>query len=361
MPRVDYKGAVHIHTTYSDGGGDMEEVVSAARNAGLDFLVLSDHDTLAPKKDGWEGWKEGVLLVVGAEITPRLGGHILALQVNNVDGLKLLSPEEYLPKVKGQGGRVFVVHPLGRGDYNPKKRHEAWADWARPEIDGIEIWAYMHDWIEGLNYRRFLDYFLHPEFKITGPQREVVAIWDELGKRRKVVGIGGLDAHCRRAFFSKIQVFPYVELFKTIRTHILSEPFTGVDEEDIQRVTSALVEGRVYVAYDFLADATGFSLIASDARGTYEMGQEIACPASGLYRPSVWAGGKTPGRLCRRPVEFSVTSPLQAEITLLKDGLVVSKATGTSLKFASEKRGVYRAEVKLGTRPWVFSNPIYVR
>lgn len=361
MPRVDYKGAIHIHTDYSDGGGDMEEVVSSAGCAGLDFLVVSDHNTLAPKKDGWEGWKEGVLVVVAAEITTNLRGHILALEVNDVDGLGFLSAEEYLPKVKGQGGWAFVVHPLGRGDYNPKKKREAWNDWTRPEIDGIEIWDYMHDWIEGLNYRRFLDYFLHPESKITGPRQEVLAIWDELGKRRKVVGIGGLDAHSRRAFFAKIQVFPYEELFKTIRTHILSEPFTGVDEEDIKRVTSALVEGRSFVAYDFLADATGFAFTASDSLGTYEMGQEITSSPPGLHMSLAKAEGEAPGRFDRGPVEFSVTSPFEAEIALLKDGLVVSRVNGTSLKFVSDKSGVYRAEVKLDTKPWVFSNPIYLR
>jgi len=357
MPRFDYKGAVHIHTTYSDGGGDMEEVLSAARSAGLDFLVISDHDTLAPKTDGWEGWKEGVLVVVAAEITAKRRGHILTLEMNDVDGLKDLPPEEYLPRVKGQGGWAFVVHPLGRSEYNPQRRRESWCDWTRPEIDGIEIWAYMHDWIEGLNYRRFLGYLLHPESKITGPPPEVLSVWDELGRRRRIAGIGGLDAHSRRTFLSKIKIFPYENLFKTIRTHILCEPFTEKDEEDIKRVASALVEGRSYVAYDFLADATGFSFTASDSQGTYEMGQEIGSSARSLDKVAAKesAGGD------RGPVEFAVTSPFEAEIYLLKDGLVVSQAKGTSLKLERAESGVYRAEVKLAGKPWVFSNPIYLR
>jgi hypothetical protein len=254
-----------------------------------------------------------------------------------------------------------VVHPLGRSEYNPKGRREAWGDWTRPEIDGIEIWAYMHDWIEGLNYRRFLDYLLHPESKITGPPREVLALWDELGKRKRVAGMGGLDAHSRRAFFSRIQVFPYHKLFKTIRTHILCEPFTGVDKEDMRRVTTALVEGCSYVAYDLLADSSGFSFTASDTRATYEMGQEINASAADLERAAAGNGREMSGAVNCQPPEFTVVSPFEAEISLLKDGLVISQTTGASLKFASQGSGVYRVEVKLNGRPWIFSNPIYLR
>ena len=66
-----YKGAVHIHTRYSDGSGGMGEIIEAAQRAGLDFIVISDHNKLDAKYDGWEGWHDGVLVIAGAEVTPR--------------------------------------------------------------------------------------------------------------------------------------------------------------------------------------------------------------------------------------------------------------------------------------------------
>ena len=40
----DYAGAIHIHTDYSfDGNVKMPDVVRSAKNAGLDFIVITDH------------------------------------------------------------------------------------------------------------------------------------------------------------------------------------------------------------------------------------------------------------------------------------------------------------------------------
>src|SRR5262249_12919939 len=70
-------GAVHIHTTYSDGLGTVPEVAAAAREAGLDFVVITDHETLQPIADGWEGYHAGCLVLFGAEFRVH-EGHILA-------------------------------------------------------------------------------------------------------------------------------------------------------------------------------------------------------------------------------------------------------------------------------------------
>ncbi len=40
-PPGEMRGAWHVHTTRSDGRGDVAEVVRAAREAGLQFVVLS--------------------------------------------------------------------------------------------------------------------------------------------------------------------------------------------------------------------------------------------------------------------------------------------------------------------------------
>ena len=37
------KGAFHVHTNRSDGSGSVEEVAAAARSAGLQFVIFTDH------------------------------------------------------------------------------------------------------------------------------------------------------------------------------------------------------------------------------------------------------------------------------------------------------------------------------
>ena len=51
-----YKGAIHIHSRYSDGTGSLKQIVSAGLKSNLDFLIITDHNSLRLKKEGKEGW-----------------------------------------------------------------------------------------------------------------------------------------------------------------------------------------------------------------------------------------------------------------------------------------------------------------
>ena len=73
----DLSCVVHVHPTFSDGHATVEEMLADARAAGAGALLLTDHDSLEARRQGWEGWHDGVLLLVGQEISPR-GGHLLA-------------------------------------------------------------------------------------------------------------------------------------------------------------------------------------------------------------------------------------------------------------------------------------------
>ncbi|HEV7376010.1 MAG TPA: hypothetical protein VGN95_14925, partial [Pyrinomonadaceae bacterium] len=68
-------------------------------------------------------------------------------------------------------------------------------------------------------------------------------------------------------------------------------------------------------------------------------------------------------------VRLSATTPVQARVLLIKDGQVIRDEDGTSRKdFPVNERGVYRVEVyltQLGSlvkdKPWIISNPIYIK
>ncbi len=68
----EYTGVIHLHSEYSfDGRTPVSEMIRAARVSGVHFLALTDHACVTARERGWEGWHDGVLVLVGQEISPR--------------------------------------------------------------------------------------------------------------------------------------------------------------------------------------------------------------------------------------------------------------------------------------------------
>jgi hypothetical protein len=67
-----YSGALHVHTVHSDGKLTVAEVSRLARDAGLDFIAITDHDNTVHQTEAAPA--DGLLRIVGEEITTP-GGH----------------------------------------------------------------------------------------------------------------------------------------------------------------------------------------------------------------------------------------------------------------------------------------------
>lgn len=64
------KGDLHIHTTLSDGSLGVEEVIIQAKRLGLDFVSITDHDTMASvSRAKILGERYGVQTIPGVELT----------------------------------------------------------------------------------------------------------------------------------------------------------------------------------------------------------------------------------------------------------------------------------------------------
>ena len=61
------------------------------------------------------------------------------------------------------------------------------------------------------------------------------------------------------------------------------------------------------------------------------------------------------------PTDLVVQIPEVAELAVLKDGKPISTATGTSLALRADGPGVYRVEARYEGKPWIYTNPIYLR
>lgn len=340
----DYAGVIHIHSSYSDGLREVPEITAAAGEAGCDYMVLSDHDTL--KALPREGWYGRTALLVGEEISTGIDqGHFLAARLTSVIPPGQ-SPQETIHQVAAQGGLGFITHPFSKGQRNLfNLTPEPWQDWQVTGIRGLEIWNYSQDWKENFGgFWTFLQGLLCPESFIDGPLPETLQKWDELLQRLHVTGIGSVDAH---GYF-----YSYQRMFRTLRTHILTEVALSYQpeqfEQDKSLIYTALQRGNCYFSHDSLAPAKGFMYGADNGRLEVTMGEEIRLEPE---------------------VTIKISSPRKGLLRIVRDGQVVTSATGANrLVKAVREPGAYRAEVYLRgfsgfrrtLRPWIFSNPVYV-
>jgi hypothetical protein len=336
-------GVVHVHTTLSDGGGTPDEVISAARASGLGFVAISDHNSLDAKP--LEGWHDGVLVLVGTEISSP-SGHVLGLGIDrdpsfrfNGDGL------DALEDVRDLGGVPFAAHPFSaRADLR-------WTGWDLPGPWGLELLNGDSEWRRA-GPRLLLGaglYRLNPRYALLQGLRapaEALRRWDQLLSRRDVVGIAGADAHSRMPVTKRwtLRVPSYEALFSLARVHLLLDrALTGSNAAaDRASVVAALREGRLYVGLDGLAPADAFSFVVEGAGGRWTMGEHAPVVSGARAR----AGGLLPDG---------------TRLVLLRDGQRLAEAAAR-LDVPLPGPGVYRVEARVPgwPVPWVISNPVYV-
>lgn len=346
--RYEVSGVVHCHSTYSDGMEPIPVIADAANRAGLDFLLMTDHDTLAPLTDLGEQWHGDTLLLLGCEITPR-HNHLLAYGITRPISCHL-PPTEYTAAVAEQGGLAFLAHPHEQGSRFLGQNSYAWQDWSVTQFTGLEIWNYFSDWISACrSLPATLAALANWRQAVRRPNRQTLAKWDELGRTRRVVGIGGMDAHGikRRILGHELVLHPYERAFRTVRTHLLlPEPFARSVRHDRLLVMEALREGSCFLANHAEGDPRGFTFLGRHQGRWIPMGQEVTKQGD-------------------EPVHLSVRLPFsharKPHLRILKDGEVIAETVDCDLQAVDRGPGVYRVEAWRGERGWIFSNPIYVR
>jgi hypothetical protein len=338
-------GALHMHTVYSDGSGTVEELAAAARDAGLRWIVITDHDTLNGRP--YQGYIHGVLVIVGYEITPDRN-HFLALHVDTVIDRRL-PPQDFIDEVYARGGFGIIAHPdeQVKNDFKDIYR---WDDWSvdgpraregRPV--GIELWNAMSDWAEHLTPRTKELLVFFPRRGLSGPTAATLAWWDRLNATgRRTFGVGGVDAHAlkRRAPWGQITILPYHWMFRTLTNYLLlPEPLSPDAATAVHQVYGALAAGRHY----FVNRLDG------------------PCPALTFYAgrgDERWQIGDT-ASLAGGPLVLVADTGLDAELRLIHNGQPIAVGR-RALRQPITQPGVYRLEGRRRGRPWLFSNPIYV-
>ena len=349
----DYAGVIHLHSSFSfDGHAPMEQILDAADKNAVDFIMLTDHDHLKARQEGWEGWQKKTLVLVGEEIAPRFN-HFLAFNIQepvicsgDPEGI---NPQKYFDEVNRQGGFGFIAHPDHEGTKLFHVKHYSWNNWNVGDFAGIGVWDFMTDWQKSLHgYGSALLSFLFPALVLKGPRRITLERWDALNQIRKTVGIGELDNHAtvKKLLGIRFVAFPFHRAFAFIRTHVLTKTgFTGNNQQDIAMLYESLLHGRCYFALEYFRRAKGFQFAVEQDQKVFHMGDSLPLSLSGN-------------------AQLSVSCPAKARIRVIRDGREECRAIGNRLSIKIDKTGVYRVEAHLKTagktRPWIFSNPIFI-
>lgn len=344
-----------MHTRYSDGSGTHRDIVKAAFTAGVDVVIVTDHNI---RVQGFEGYykerNKKILMLIGEEVHDQARdpqkNHLLVFGSARELATFAENPQQLINQVRDSGGISFLAHPDDPEAPAFREVDISWVDWSVQNYTGIELWNALSELktiVPTKLHGAF--YALFPAFVAHQPIPSTLAKWDELlSQGGKVVAIGGSDAHALHMSLGPISrvIFPYEFHFRTVNTHVMvSEILSGDLNSDKKLIYEAMAAGHCYVGYDLPAPTRGFNFTAQGKEINVIMGDEL--PAKG-------------------GVTLQAKLPAQAEIRLLKDGNIIQTwKNQLSCTHITTESGVYRIEAYrryLGKlRGWIYSNPIYVR
>lgn len=352
---VDYQGVIHIHSSLGGHStGSLSDIVSAAKLNALDFVIMTEHpqpslDTSALTLNGVH---DGVLFINGNEVSTVADDRLLLVpgdQSANLASTK--ATEDLVSEQRARHGLAIAAYP---NDFHT---------WPPSSIDGVEVynlftnaratnrvvtffdalWAF-----GGYSDLVFANFFSRPDGELRR--------WDDANASggRRLFATAGNDAHANIGLSVNdsggnqllgIKLDPYERSFLLVRTHVLIEKGKALTRESL---VEAIAHGHSYISFDVFADPKGFTFSGKKSSQTVIMGDEVALG---------------------NDLHLKATAPILCRFVLLKDGRVVNEKSGAgTADFEVHEKGAYRVEVYADSlpapaagKPWIISNPIYVR
>jgi hypothetical protein len=300
-------GIFHVHAEAShDGYGTLLEAVAAAREAGADFLVLTEHNAIRPSAPEVV---DGVLVVPGVEISAQ-AGHVIALGAFEVPPNSERGPT-VLEAIAARGGASILAHPINL--------RRPWSDPSTDGFAGFEVLSLDSAFREA-KARPSLRVLLALAALVGAPEKTGALImdrpagalerYDELTRMRDVALMCGVDAH---------GLPPYPASFGSLRLHF-DAPAWGADPlADTAALRRAIREARTFCSVPALGDASSF--------------------AFGVEGPDV----------------LVQVAAARTTLVLFRDGVEVARGAGPTLRYPAGP-GVWRAEVLIDEPGFPFAD-----
>lgn len=330
---LEAEGAYHIHTVFSDGRKSVEQIAKLAAQTSLDFIILTDHGSPNYESLAAQGWKEGVLVLAGSELSVNRG-HLVGLGFNTPPHPFSQNAEQAAHEISSRGGFSIISHPYS-------KVHWSWGKFI--EYAGMDIMN--GDTMLKLNFLSSVPYLpallVKPEFTLIkmldNPHRNLKK-WDELNRIHPIYGYFSVDAHLL-----------YRPLFSLFRLHLfLGKPLPTDFESARSQVYEALKRGRFYNAIDAAARAEGFRFWSEQGVRTIPMGSSAKLTS---------------------PIKIHIEAPFRfkKEIHLVRDGKSILRSREEAISYSAREPGIYRVEIYLKEQtplrkdiPWIVSNPVFL-
>lgn len=165
------RGDLHCHSLYSDGDSWPQEMLAAAAAASLEFLGVTDHNSVRHQLAYGPGGDGLPIVLPGVEVTT-YGGHWNAWGTDRWWEFREPEPravERTMREAAASGALVCVNHPKPLGP-----------PWEYPDVAGfhaVEVWN--GPWVRANSV--------------------ALAFWDErLRRGERIVAVGGSDTHLLR-------------------------------------------------------------------------------------------------------------------------------------------------------------------
>jgi len=237
-----YRGDLQSHTHHSDGTGGLADLAAAARAQGLDFVAVTEHNTISHWAHLAAAGGDDLLLIPGQEITTYYG-HANAWGAHSWQEFRCrdnATMARIIDAVHAAGGLFSVNHPKDNGP--------AWEYSSDLPFDCVEAW-------QGL---------------WAANNDQSLAFWDSpLRQGRRVVAVGGSDKHVK-PFTGETSQYD------------LGTPTTWVYAEELSTagILAGILAGHVFIS----ANPQGPELYLTadtDGDGLYEvmMGDEVIVAA----------------------------------------------------------------------------------
>jgi hypothetical protein len=318
----DYRGIVdcRIRPLEQEASADL------AGNAQIDFIVLGDRARPGDTDYGTPGFTSEILFIPGASFESG-GAEIVGINLKMPIALGK-SPPELIAAIHDQGGLAIAAEPA---------RFKSPDDYA--VADAIEVYNQHSAWDAQsrwpLYWRALLtstDRFLVRLDEIPAPN---IAVYDAMTRGARVTLLAGMGAADNLSVVgARVATFPQLFLFFT--THVLAP------ERNTDPIVDGLKRGHVYVSFDLLGYVGEFAFYAQNGGSKVMMGDETR------LEPGLALKAELPAPADR--------------IVLLQDGAEAASAEqAATLEFAPKAAGAYRIVAYRGGRPWILSNPVYVR
>jgi len=371
-----YRGVLHAHSYLShDSKGTLNDLVSAAKSDDIDFIFLTDHprgniDTI-PK--GFKGNYDGVLIEPGSE---KQGFDTWPLDSTIIDWR--IDKDTIAKNIVSKGGIIFYAHT--------EEPH----NWANPDYQGMEIYNFHTDTKDEslppviinfiVNGNKYRPWALREMFD---EQTTILARWDSLNLKRKIVGFSAVDTHENQNFRAKYlkdgriqwigpnakvidtmevkfwnkwlfhapdengyifkwMIDTYKEGFNYITNYVLADTLS------VPSLAENLKKGHLYTAFKSLGDAKGFQYYSLSLKDSL----------NGMMGDSIQID---------QVKSLNSVSPLPGQFRLIHDGKTVDVSAGESYQYAQTEpleKGAYRIElhIKLNGKlvPWLYTNPMHI-